>query len=311
MNEILNYFPISIKSKILEEIKDKYNTLEEIRLRRNRPIILKFNNNEKVIKHETTSEEITSCLQSVCENSIYTYQNEIAQGFITIKGGNRVGISGSCVIEDGKIININYVYSLNFRIAKQVIGSGNKILKFILDTDNNTIYNTLIVSKPGSGKTTAVRDIVRQLSTGIKELKFLAINVGIVDERGEIAALYKGSPENDIGIKTDIIENVSKSKGLEMLIRTMAPKVVVADEIGKREDIEAIKYAVCSGCKGLFTAHGSNFEDINLNPIIKNLIAEDIIERIIFLDDTSKGKVREAYSLNKKLGEYEKMVSKI
>lgn len=96
-----------------------------------------------------------------------------------------------------------------------------------------------------------------------------------------------------------------------MLIRSMAPKVVVADEIGKREDIEAIKYAVCSGCKGLFTAHGSNFEDISLNPIIKNLIAEDILERIIFLDENIKGKVREAYSLNKKLGEYEKMVNKI
>ena len=311
MDEILNYFPSSIQIKIIEEIKDKYNTLEEIRLRRNRPIILKFTNNEKVIKHEVSAEEINSTLQSICENSIYTYQNEIAEGFITIKGGNRVGITGSCVIEDGKVININYIYSLNFRIARQVIGSGNKILKFILDTDNNSIYNTLIVSKPGSGKTTTVRDIVRQLSTGIKELKFLAINVGIVDERGEIAALYKGNPENDIGIKTDIVENVSKSKGLEMLIRSMAPKVVVADEIGKREDIEAIKYAVCSGCKGLFTAHGSSFEDINLNPIIKSLIAEDIIERIIFLDDTVKGKVKEAYSLNKKLGEYEKMVNKI
>ena len=311
MDEILNYFPSSIQIKIIEEIKDKYNTLEEIRLRRNRPIILKFTNNEKVIKHEVSAEEINSTLQSICENSIYTYQNEIAEGFITIKGGNRVGITGSCVIEDGKVININYIYSLNFRIARQVIGSANKILKFILDTDNNCIYNTLIVSKPGSGKTTTLRDIVRQLSTGIKELKFLAINVGIVDERGEIAALYKGNPENDIGIKTDIVENVSKSKGLEMLIRSMAPKVVVADEIGKREDIEAIKYAVCSGCKGLFTAHGSSFEDINLNPIIKSLIAEDIIERIIFLDDTVKGKVKEAYSLNKKLGEYEKMVNKI
>ena len=311
MDEILSYFPSSIQAKILEEIKDKYNTLEEIRLRRNRPIILKFVNNEKVIKYETSSEEINSCLQAVCENSIYTYQNEIAEGFITIKGGNRVGISGSCVIEDGKVININYIYSLNFRIAKQILGSGNRILKFILDTDNNSIYNSLIVSKPGSGKTTALRDIVRQLSTGIKELKFLAINIGIVDERGEIAALYKGNPENDIGIKTDIVENVSKSKGIEMLIRSMAPKVVVADEIGKHEDIDAIKYAVCSGCKGLFTAHGSDFEDINLNPIIKSLIAEDIIERIIFLDDSVKGKVREAYSLNKKLGEYEKMVSKI
>lgn len=96
-----------------------------------------------------------------------------------------------------------------------------------------------------------------------------------------------------------------------MLIRSMSPKVVVADEIGKQEDISAIKYAVCSGCKGLFTAHGSSFEDITLNPIIKSLIAEDILERIIFLDDITKGKVKEAYCLDKKLGQYEKMVNKI
>lgn len=174
MDEILSYFPSSIQIKILEEIRDKYNTLEEIRLRRNRPIILKFTNTEKVIKYEVSAEEINSTLQAVCENSIYTYQNEIAEGFITIKGGNRVGISGSCVVEDGKIININYIYSLNFRIARQVIGSGNKILKFILDTDNNSIYNTLIVSKPGAGKTTAVRDIIRQLSTRNKRIKIFS-----------------------------------------------------------------------------------------------------------------------------------------
>ena len=138
------------------------------------------------------------------------------------------------------------------------------------------------------GKTTLIRDIVRQISTGIKEIKFLAINVGVVDERGEIASLFRGIPQNDIGIKTDIIDNVPKSLGMKMLIRSMAPKVIVADEIGSEADIEAIKYAICSGCKGSFTAHGSNFEDISLNPIIKNLIATNIIERIIFLDEESR-----------------------
>ena len=152
MEEILAYFPNTIQRGILQEIRDKYIFLEEIRLRINRPIILKFIDEEKVIKHTVSKEEINSTLQSICENSIYTYQNEIAEGFITIKGGNRVGISGSCVVENGKVININYIYSLNFRIARQVIGSGNKILKFVLDTENNTIYNTLIVSKPGSRK---------------------------------------------------------------------------------------------------------------------------------------------------------------
>lgn len=124
--------------------------------------------------------------------------------------------------------------------------------------------------------------------------------MGIVDERGEIAALYKGKPQNDIGIKTDVLDNLPKSIGMKMLIRSMTPKIIVADEIGSYEDIEAIKYAICSGCKGLFTAHGSSFEDISLNPIIKSLIATNIIERIIFLEENLKGKLKEVYSLNKK-----------
>lgn len=150
------------------------------------------------------------------------------------------------------------------------------------------------------GKTTILRDIIRQVSSGIKEIKFIAVNVGVVDERGEIAALYKGSPQNEIGIKTDVLDNVPKSLGMKMLIRSMTPKIIVADEIGSLEDIESIKYAICSGCKGLFTAHGADFEDVSLNPIIKSLIATNIIERIIFLDENIKGKIKDVYSLNKK-----------
>ncbi len=306
LDEILGYFPEKLENKLSEEIKDKLDSLEEIRLRVNRPIVLKFRDTDKVIKYNVTTEDILSTLQILCENSIYSYQNQIAEGFITIKGGHRIGISGSCAIEDGKVINIRYIYSLNFRIARQVIGSSNLVLKHILNLENNSIYNTLIISAPGTGKTTILRDIIRQLSTGIKEIKFLAINVGVVDERGEIAAMYKGIPQNDIGIKTDIIENVSKSIGIKMLIRSMAPKVIVADEIGKREDIEAIHYAICSGCRGIFTAHGSNFADVSLNPVIHNLIETHTIERLVFLDEKEKGRVKEMYALNEKNGEYEK-----
>lgn len=118
-------------------------------------------------------------------------------------------------------------------------------------------------------------------------------------------------PQNDIGIKTDVIDNVPKSLGMKMLIRSMTPKVIVADEIGSSDDIEAIKYAICSGCKGLFTAHGANFEDISLNPIIKNLIATNIIERVVFLDEANKGKIKDVFVLNKKNGEYERSVEKV
>lgn len=225
-------------------------------------------------------------------------------GFVTIKGGHRVGISGSCVIEKSKVININYVYSLNFRIAKEIIGCSKNILNEIINVELDTIYNTLIVSPPGCGKTTILRDLIRSLSSGSKEYKFKAINVGIIDERGEISALFRGIPQNDIGTKVDILENVSKSIGMKMIVRSLAPKVVVADEIGSHEDIEAINYVVCSGVKGIFTSHGSNMQDLTLNPVTKNLISLNLIERIIFLDDKKKGSIREIYFLDKKNREY-------
>ena len=99
------------------------------------------------------------------------------------------------------------------------------------------------------GKTTILRDIIRSISTGMEEIHFKGMNIGLVDERGEIAALYKGIPQNDIGVRTDVLENTPKSIGIKMLIRTMAPQIIVADEIGRKEDVEAIKDAVCSRSK--------------------------------------------------------------
>jgi len=147
--DILNYFLTKIKEKLEEYINDK---LEEIRFRVRQPIILKYENKEIIIKYLVTTEEILQIMQMICDNSIYSYQNQICNGYITIKGGHRIGITGNCVIEDNKVSNINYVSSLNFRIAKQIKGSSNKLLKYVLDLGNNNIYTTLIVSPPGVRK---------------------------------------------------------------------------------------------------------------------------------------------------------------
>ena len=292
MNSILKYFPDKLQNAINEQIKEKKEFLEEIRIRVNKPVILKFNEFEQITRYLVNSEEILDILQAICENSIYSYQKQISEGFVTLKGGHRVGITGSCVIENGKIININYINSLNFRISREIKECSKEILEYILDLKNNTIYNTIIVSPPGSGKTTLLKDIVRQVSNGIKFKNFEGLNVGVVDERGEIANLYKGVPQNDIGIKTDVIENVSKATGMKMLIRSMAPQVIVADEIGNKDDIDAINFSVCSGCKGIFTAHGYNFEDIIVNPVLKNLIDRHLFEIIIFLDSKKRGEIK-------------------
>ena len=178
IDEILRYFPNKIYEIFFNLFKENdkiVNELQEIRMRTNRPILLKLRERDLILQYNISQAEILQILEKLCNSSIYAYKNQICEGFITVKGGHRVGISGSCAIENGKVINIKYIYSLNFRIARQVIGSSNPVLRHILNLESNSIYDTLIVSAPGTGKTTILRDIIRQLATGIKEIKFLAI----------------------------------------------------------------------------------------------------------------------------------------
>lgn len=310
LNEILSYFPKRISSFINKKMaqntnSDGMNLLEEIRIRTLRPVILKYTNKEQVLEEIIPSqEEVLETLQYICNNSIYSYQTQICNGYITLKGGHRVGITGSVVISDGKVNNINYISSLNFRISKQIIGASSRILKYVLNVEENNVYNTLIISPPGAGKTTMLRDLIRKVSTGMDQIQYKGITVGLVDERGEIAAMYKGIPQNDVGIRTDILDNIPKAIGMQMMIRSMAPQVIVADEIGSISDVEAINYAVCCGIKGIFTAHGKTLEDIKLNPAINKLIQTKIFERLIFLDTKVKGEIQNVYTLNKMNSEY-------
>lgn len=286
MDEILRYFPnkiYQIFSNLLQENPKVANELQEIRIRVDKPIILKLREKDLILQYNILQTEILQIVERLCENSIYAYKNQICEGFITIKGGHRVGLTGSCVIENGKITNIKYISSLNIRIAREVKNCSTRILREIIDIENKTIYNSIIVAPPGRGKTTILRDIIRRLSDGIEEINFRGKTCGVVDERGEIAAMYKGTPQNDVGIRTDVIENVSKNKGIHMLIRTMAPEIIACDEIGSKEDVEAIHYALYSGVKGIFTMHGKNVEDIKNNKQIYELIENREIQKIVFL----------------------------
>lgn len=289
MDQILRYFPPYLERLLKDIISQNpqieiQKNIQEIRIRTSRPIILKLRQSDILLEDILiTQQDILQIVERLCENSIYAYKNQICEGFITIPGGHRIGITGSCVIENGKIINLKYISSLNFRIARQVLDCSNRIIKEVINQEENTIFNTILASPPGKGKTTMLRDIIRKISNGIPELKFTPKTCGVVDERGEIAACYKGVPQNDVGIRTDIIENVSKAQGMRMLIRSMAPEIIACDEIGSPEDVQAIRYAMSAGVKGIFTIHGNNIEDIKNNPEINSLIHEKRIEKIIFI----------------------------
>ena len=288
MREILIYFSDNINNIILEVLKQNQgakieDNLQEIRIRINRPIILKLRDFDICINYIVTERDIMKKKKKLCQNSLYAYKKQISEGYITIQGGHRIGITGTGVIEDDKIVNLKYISSLNFRIAREIKGKKKKILKEIINLNENTIYNTVLVSPPGKGKTTMLRDIVRNISNGIEEISFNGKTCGVVDERGEIAACYRGIPQKDIGIRTDVIENVSKEKGILMLLRSMAPEVIACDEIGSKEDVQAIEKLTISGVKGIFTMHGRTIEDVKNNHEVNKLLEKNILEKIIFI----------------------------
>lgn len=285
-----------LPQNIINEI-DNINELEEIRLRINKRVYFKYLNKEMFLEYKITKKDMDEILEKIFKGSRYSYQNEIVNGFITIEGGHRIGICGLAVIENGKIINICNISSLNIRISK-VIKDVSKFLDEVIIFKND-LCNTLIASVPGKGKTTILKDLIRRLSNGeIENVK--SFNVGVVDERMELSSSFSQENQIDLGDKTDVIKNISKENGMKMLIRSMAPEVLVVDEIGTKEDVEAIKYAITSGVKGIFTAHSDSLENILFNPILKELIELKLLDRIVFLSKEKKCGIYKVYKKNDK-----------
>ncbi len=270
--------------KLCESSVIQNENLTEIRLRINRPVILACGLQEYILSGDSndyvvTENDIRTTLDLVSSYSLYAYENELRQGYITIKGGHRVGFAGQVILEDGRVKNVKHINFLNIRISHEVKGCGLTALPYIVD--KGRILNTLIVSPPGCGKTTLLRDIIRILSNGSTYLR--GMNVGVCDERSEIAACYRGIPQNDLGLRTDVMDACPKAQGMLMLLRSMNPQVMAVDEIGSREDIEAISYIINSGCSILATIHGADIDDIRTRPVLRRLVEEKVFDRYIVL----------------------------
>lgn len=259
-----------------------FDEIQEIKLRIGKPLIVICNGKEKMLLHKIiTKEEIRETMEYISNYSLYAYEQELKQGFITIEGGHRVGMAGQVIMEEGKIKSLKYISSINIRVSHEVKSCADRIFPYI--TYNKQMYHTLLISPPRCGKTTLLRDMIRQVSNGNGWVK--GCTVGVVDERSELGSCYLGNPQNDMGARTDILDRCPKTDGMIMLIRSMAPQVIAVDEIGVKEDVHAIEYAMHCGCKMLATAHGESMEELMRKPIFETLIQKKRFERYVVLSN--------------------------
>ncbi|MDD3612775.1 MAG: stage III sporulation protein AA [Caldicoprobacterales bacterium] len=291
---VLDSLPDNFKKMIINLPASIREDLEEIRVREARPLIVSCRGRDYLVKadgqvtanHErayiVTHKDTRDILQLISDYSIYAFDEEIRNGYITLKGGHRVGMTGKAVLEKGRVKTLTYINSFNIRISKEIIGVSDKVLRYLIE--NNEIMNTLILSPPQMGKTTLLRDIARNLSNG--NLGQRGVKVAIVDERSEIGGCYRGVPQRNIGIRSDILDACPKATGIMMLIRSMSPTVIITDEIGRQEDVLAIEEALNAGVKLISSAHASDIEDALTRPFLGSLLKKQIFQRVFILGNS-------------------------
>ncbi|MFG6334425.1 MAG: stage III sporulation protein AA [Lachnospiraceae bacterium] len=290
--EILCLFPEGIRDR-WREVAGQAEDLQEIRLRAGMPTAVWIANRESFVDLQgrivdrpekaarSSADELEELLKHLCRYSVYAFADEIRQGFLTVQGGHRAGLSGQVILDqDGRIKNMKYIRYLNIRIAHQVRGAADPVIPRIFEDGH--VLSTLLISPPGGGKTTMLRDIIRQVSEGNAYGE--GVNVSVVDERSEIAGSYLGVSQNDVGIRTDILDGCPKVEGMMLLIRSMAPRVLAVDEIGSPEDVRALQMASGCGCRLLATIHGGSLEEVRRKNYMRDVIEQGLFERYVILD---------------------------
>ncbi|MBR1691804.1 MAG: stage III sporulation protein AA, partial [Lachnospiraceae bacterium] len=272
--------------------------IQQIRMRVNRPVIVEKDRVEYFLGRQgdflleetrawrISGEEMEQLINSVCGYSPYAFYEELKKGYITIAGGHRIGVAGQVITEGEQIAGIKNIRFLNIRISHEVPGAADRLVPLLYE--NGQLLNTLLISPPGYGKTTMLRDLIRQISDGNRYAK--GMSVGVVDERSEIAGCYMGIPQNDVGIRTDVLDGCPKQFGMMMLIRSMAPLVVAIDELGCPEDVEQLKRVVHCGCRILVTMHGQSLDEIQSKPFARELVRDKYFRRYVILKGVAQGR---------------------
>jgi stage III sporulation protein AA len=254
--------------------------IEEIRIRIARPIEITMNGRLFFLPYVIQQEDALHLMNKISHFSIYAIEEELKRGYITVAGGHRIGLAGKVILDEGKVKAIRDVSSFNIRVAREKIGIADSVIPYVFKDE---WMHTMIIGPPQTGKTTLLRDIARVISSGDPQKAIHPAKVGIVDERSEIAGCVNGVPNLTFGDRIDVLDACPKAEGMMMMIRSMSPDVLIVDEIGRREDSEAISEAVHAGIKLMMTIHGNDLSDIKKRPSLKEILDQDIFQRYIVL----------------------------
>ena len=270
MRQIINHYPKEFKNRI-----------EEIRLRIQQPLSVTIGGKEHYVldsngkKILVKATDLSFVLDIITHSSIHSAMESMKQGFLTMEGGHRVGLCATAVMHNGEISALRSFSSLCIRIAREYSCCSDEIYSSLFSA--GFVCNTCIISPPGYGKTTLLRDIIRRLSLN-------GIRIGVVDERGELAGMSGGIPQFDLGPRCDVISNAPKKTGLMMLLKTMSPDVICSDEITAEEDSEALIYCANCGVKILCTIHSSSVDEMCSRPVGRGLLNAGIFQRAVVIE---------------------------
>ena len=272
-----------------EPIRDQ---LTEIRVRVNRPTQLVYEGGDAFAGARVSPDVMRSILAALMDFSFHTRESELCEGFFTLCDGSRVGACGRMVVSGGRIVGMPSVASICIRVARPVHGCAEPLLRTILGPDRP--LSTLLISPPGRGKTTMLREIARRLSME-------GWNVAIEDERHELAACRQGIPTLDVGLRTDVMDGCPKAEAIALLVRAMAPDVIVTDEIGGAGDARALADAARCGVTVMASAHAGSFEALLERPGLRAALEAGVFSRVALLGDPP-GTVTEIRALDAKGG---------
>lgn len=294
--QIAPVLPGRLRQAILGLPENVREQVEEIRIRLGRALQVYYGGRDGFVTlqgrvlpapegaHRIDEEDIHQTLNLLTNSSLYALEEELKRGYLTIPGGHRVGLSGRTMLDgQGAVRGMKEITAFNLRIARDVRRAAEQVSHLLIDSAAYRLHNTLLISPPQCGKTTLLRDLARRVSAGTLHPKLPGLKVGMVDERSELAASWRGVPQHDIGPRTDVLDACPKAEGMQMMIRSMSPHVLVTDEIGRPEDGHAVLEALQAGVNVITSAHGFSMQDVRNRPVLRQLYEMGAFTRYVVL----------------------------